>query len=339
MAQVTSLILRLTERCNLACAYCYASACPAGAAMERETALRAVALCCPEGGALRIQFTGGEPLLALPVMEAVHAFGRATGRRLCLSVQTNGTLLTPEVCRRLKAMDCAVGVSLDGLGPANALRPFPDGRESFPAAVEGIRRLGAHGIRCGLTTVVTSANAALLGQLPDLALWLGNVTGVGLDLFRPLGRGKGQELSPAEADLETGLRALLRKTLSLQRAGIPFRLREAERFRKRRSCGCDGIYCCAQTDCSLAVDPRGDCWPCSSLAGEEECFLGNLREGLPARAREALPLAPPESCRACPSFSLCGGGCPAGRSPCKPAPLTCLMQRVLAGELKGDLCL
>ncbi len=43
------------------------------------------------------------------------------------------------------------------------------------------------------------------------------------------------------------------------------------------------------------------------------------------------PAPPPEECRACPSFSLCLGGCPAGRTARgnRPDTLTCLMQRVL----------
>lgn len=340
MEEVRSLVLRLTERCNLRCAYCYAdrgeTAIPD---MTEELALEAVSLCCPEGGSLRIQFTGGEPLLRLEIMEAVSAFGRATGRRLRLAVQTNGSLLTPDVCRRLAAMECAVGVSLDGLASANTLRVLPGGDPAFTAAVQGIRSLGAAGLRCNLTTVVTRVSAPYLGQLPDLALWLGNVTGVGLDLFRPLGRGEGQTLAPTEEALEQGLRALIRRTREVQEAGAPFRLRELERFRRRQACGgCHGIYCYAQTDWSLAVDGAGDCWPCSSLAGNPRCFLGNLRNGLPRRPRTELRLNAPETCIACEAFPLCGGGCPAGRTDAERGPdrLTCVMYRVLAEELQEE---
>ncbi len=340
MEDVRSLVLRLTERCSLRCAYCYAQRDGADVPdMTEELALGAVALCCPEGRSLSIQFTGGEPLLRLELMEAVYAFGRATGRRLRLAVQTNGTLLTDDTCRRLAAMGCAVGVSLDGTASANALRAFPDGQPSFSAAVRGIRNLGEAGMRCNLTTVVTRANAEELGRLPDLALWLGNVTGVGLDLFRPLGRGRGQELAPSAEALERGLRALVRRTREVRAAGVPFRLRELERLKKRRAgCGCGGVYCYAQTDKSLAVDGAGDCWPCSSLAGREGCLLGNLREGLLQRPRRELGLDAPETCRACEAFSLCGGGCPAGRTALagEPDRLTCVMHRVLAEEWKEE---
>ncbi len=336
MKEIRSLILRITERCNLHCAYCYAadSGCIVQD-MSAQLAIEAVSRCCPEGGNLHIQFTGGEPLLNISVMEQVYAFGKATGRKLRLAVQTNGTLLTPAYCHRLKAMQCAVGVSLDGLKEANSLRTFSDGSDAFPQVLQGIRYLADASIRCNLTTVVTKANAASLGQLPDLALWLGNVNGVGLDLFRPLGRGKGEELMPLREDLSHGLTELIHKTKELQQAGIPFRLREIERQKKRIQCNCcDLPYCYAQTEQSMCIDPAGNCWPCSSLAGVGRFFLGNIRDGLPEHnfSRSALEL--PKKCRNCDILSACGGGCPAGRiAHCQePDSLTCLINRILLEE-------
>lgn len=336
MEQIRSLILRITEQCNLGCAYCYATASSCTASkMSPDLALRAVEVCCPEGGSLHIQFTGGEPLLNLAVMEEVYAFGKATGRRLRLSVQTNGTLLTPENCRRLKAIGCSVGVSLDGTPQANRLRTFQDGTPAYDATIQGIRNLGQAGLQCNLTTVITSANAALLGQIPDLALWLGNVRGVGLDLFRPLGRGQQQDLTPCPDDLVLGLKALIQETKKIQSVGIPFRLRELQRQQQRLSCGgCNVPYCYAQTDQSLCVDGAADCWRCSSLAGHGDYFLGNLWDGrvvFPV-AQPVLPL--PEQCTDCSMVTACGGGCPAGRLARRqqPDPMTCLITRVLFEE-------
>lgn len=336
MANIRSLILRLTERCNLRCAYCYAATGREIPDMSAELAVHAVELCCPAGGELRVQFTGGEPLLALEVMEAVCAFGCATGRRLHLAVQTNATLLTPDTCRRLAKMGCAVGVSLDGLAKANSLRAFPDGTGAFAATVEGIRNLGRCGLQCNLTVVVTQANAPHLGELPDVALWLGNVRSIGLDLFRPLGRGASAALAPKPEDMEAGLRALCRRTAQVRAMGVPLRLREWERLKNRSACTeCGGIYCYAQTDRSLAMDGAGNAWPCSSLAGQEKFLLGNLRDGLPKLP--ALGLEAPPVCTACPDFSTCLGGCPAGRSALgnQRNTLTCLMQRVLLEEIRG----
>ena len=72
-----TLVLRLTNRCNLACGYCYAGSGPAGEDLSPERAAEAVALACPPGEALRIQFTGGEPLLRWDTAAKVLDFGRA----------------------------------------------------------------------------------------------------------------------------------------------------------------------------------------------------------------------------------------------------------------------
>ena len=103
-----TLVLRLTNRCNLACGYCYAGSGPAGEDLSPDRAAEAVALACPPGGALRIQFTGGEPLLRWDTAVKVLDFGRASGRRFHAAIQTNGTLLTPALCRELRARRVAV---------------------------------------------------------------------------------------------------------------------------------------------------------------------------------------------------------------------------------------
>ncbi len=335
MEEIKLLILRLTERCNLRCEYCYAaSADNTEFDMDEQTALRTVQLCCPPGGNLRIQFTGGEPLLRMDLIEAVAAFGKSTKRNLILSVQTNGTLLTPDICQRLKAIRCGVGVSLDGVGQANSLRVFLNGTESFDAVVQGIQNLGRLGIRCGITAVVTGTNAEKLGQLADLSLYLGNVAGVGLDLFRPIGRGNGKQFSPEPEALAHGLQELAGKVEKIRQVGLPFRLREIERIKKR--CGasvCSDTYCYAQTNVSLAVDGRGDCWPCSSLAGIEGYLLGNIRNGLPESNFKIADLTVPDKCRQCASYALCLGGCPARRTAQNVQDeLTCIMHQVLADE-------
>ena len=337
MGRIKLLVLRVTERCNLQCAYCYAARGEETIPdMDEAMALRAVELCCPQDSTLRIQFTGGEPLLRLDLMEAVAAFGKRTGRKLVLSVQTNGTLLTPQTCFQLRAIQCGVGVSLDGMGDANSLRTFPDGTGSCGAVLQGIRNLGEAGMRCGLTAVVTSVNAERLGQLADLALFLGNVAGVGLDLFRPLGRGNGRDLSPDPDTLTHGLEELKTQTERLRQAGIHFRFRELDRLQKRQSAHtCGGAYCYAQTDFSLALDGRGDWWPCSSFAGQESSLLGNIRDGLPHGICFAAEIAAPERCRQCGSFSTCLGGCPARRYQTEvPDNLNCVMHRVLSDDQK-----
>ena len=300
-----TLVLRLTNRCNLACGYCYAGSGPAGEDLSPERAAEAVDLACPPGGALRIQFTGGEPLLRWDTAAKVLDFGRASGRRFHAAIQTNGTLLTPALCRELRARRVAVGVSLDGVGPDNAARRTPEGEPSFQATARGLQTLAAAGMAANLTAVVSAGSVRGLDRLLDFALWCGNVHGVGLDLVRPQGRGAGAGLSPSPQALAEGLNRLLARHDQLARLGRPVRLKELERLRLLLRTGCRrDCYCNAQTGRSLAVT-----------------------------------LEPPEECARCPAFGLCGGGCPAARR-AGPSPLDCQMHRRMlehACRLEGKL--
>ena len=220
-----TLVLRLTNRCNLACGYCYAGSGPAGEDLSPERAAEAVALACPPGEALRIQLSGGEPLLRWDTAAKVLDFGRASGRRFHAAIQTNGTLLTPALCRELRARRVAVGVSLDGVGPDNAARRPPEGEPSFQATARGLQTLAAAGMAANLTAVVSAGSVRGLDRLLDFALWCGNVHGVGLDLVRPQGRGAGAGLSPSPQALAEGLNRLLARPDQLDRLGRPVRRR------------------------------------------------------------------------------------------------------------------
>ena len=227
MEKTKLLILRLTDRCNLACRYCYATyggICKAD--MPFETAKAAIALFAQPGGKLKIQFTGGEPLLCAGLMQQIFQHVKSEGIQTAFSIQTNGTLLTRETCAVLREMRCAVGVSLDGIGEANALRVYPDGSPSLDDALAGVRALADAGMRCNLNAVVSRANQNFLDGLIRLAALLGNVHGVGLDMFRPIGRGENAGLAPDVETLPDDLLRMLECREELAALGADIRIKE-----------------------------------------------------------------------------------------------------------------
>lgn len=311
MEKTKLLILRLTDRCNLRCKYCYAS-CSENADMSLETAQRAISLFAEPGDKLKLQFTGGEPLLFLELMEDIFRYVKAQGIQTSFSVQTNGTLLTEEVCEVLRKMRCAVGVSLDGVGTANGLRVFPDGTPALYAAAEGIRNLARCGMGCNLNAVVTSVNQHELPGLLDLAATLGGVRGVGLDMFRPLGRGQGENLTPCPDTLPRDIERMLEHREELLHLGVDIRVKELEKVRCMLTAEISDVpvYCYAQTGLSAAVDPRGRIYPCASLVGIDSMCMGSVYD---ERLRAAPSLDCDPRCASCPDVRICRGGCPAGR--------------------------
>lgn len=156
-APAREVVLKLHERCNIACDHCYMyEAADQGwrarpvrmpAATVSRTAQRlAEHALAHRLDAVRVVFHGGEPLLAgVPGIEqAIRAFQAATPPevRVEFAVQTNGMLLTEPFLDLFRRHRVRVGVSLDGDRAANDRhRRHANGASSYDQAVAGIERL------------------------------------------------------------------------------------------------------------------------------------------------------------------------------------------------------
>jgi len=139
--------------CNLACTHCFISCSPTNHTHEMLS-LAAVRRSLDEAVRLGVReyyFTGGEPFLN-PDMEAIL---EATLRVGPASVLTNGLLLDPARCARLKAMEEASDYSLDlrvSLDGYDAATNDPiRGEGTFVRILGGVRNLVAAGLNPVLT--------------------------------------------------------------------------------------------------------------------------------------------------------------------------------------------
>lgn len=139
--------------CNLACTHCFVSCSPTNHTHEMMT-LAEVRRFLAEAAALGVReyyFTGGEPFLN-PEMEAIL---QETLRIGPATVLTNGLLLDPARCARLKALadgseySLDLRVSLDGWDAAtnDPIR----GAGTFDRILAGVRNL----VQAGLNPVLT----------------------------------------------------------------------------------------------------------------------------------------------------------------------------------------
>ena len=151
------VVLKVHQRCNLACDYCYVYTMADQSwrdrplVMQRRTwqataermAEHAAAHRLP---AMRLILHGGEPLLAGAgrLTELIADFRAAVGAgcRLDVQVQTNGLLLDEPLLDLFLEQRVRVGVSLDGAPADNDRhRRRPDGRGSFAGVDQALRRL------------------------------------------------------------------------------------------------------------------------------------------------------------------------------------------------------
>ncbi|MGQ9919747.1 MAG: heme b synthase [Desulfobacca sp.] len=202
-----------TRRCNLACAHCRAAAGKGPYEGELTTAEgKALLKDIATLGQVVIILTGGEPLLREDIFE-LAAFGTSLGHRMVMAV--NGTLLTPEIARRLREVGIQrLSISLDGATAASHDR-LRQVAGAFEGALQGIQVLKDAGLPFQINTTVIAANRQELPVISALAEELG-AAAHHVFVLVPTGRGeeiKDQLLSTAEYD------ATLRWLLARQKEG------------------------------------------------------------------------------------------------------------------------
>lgn len=119
-----TLMLFLTDRCNLACDYCYERqpefAVHRRESLSAETGIRAVDLLFSSAGSgqLSLSFFGGEPLVEYPLLQQLTRYARqkadSSGREIEIGFTTNGSLLDRERIAWLKAHGVSFLLSMDG---------------------------------------------------------------------------------------------------------------------------------------------------------------------------------------------------------------------------------
>ncbi len=151
------VVLKVAERCNLACPYCYYfyqenELHKGSAAFMSEATARAIAVFLRRGvqehriARLFIGLHGGEPtLLPKARFDQICTILRdalADVTTVSFGMQTNGTLLDDEWIDLIAKHRVGVGISIDGPPHIHdASRPDHRGRGSYDAAVRGLRLL------------------------------------------------------------------------------------------------------------------------------------------------------------------------------------------------------
>jgi uncharacterized protein len=162
------ITLHLTNRCNLACRYCYAL--KGSDDMTFDTARRAIERCA-EGPDCGIIFFGGEPLLRLDLIGEVIEWCRAQGSgRFHYKVTTNGTRLDDAFLDQADRWDLHVAVSHDGVRAAHDRgRVQTDGQGTFDALLPAIGRLL---VRRPYSPIMMTVNPATVDWYTESVQWL-----------------------------------------------------------------------------------------------------------------------------------------------------------------------
>ncbi len=320
---MATMVLEVAQDCNLRCTYCYAEGGAYGGErrlLTPQMARKAVRLLIREAGdreVVTLVLFGGEPLLNMPAVEAAveeaELRGKEAGKRVQMSLTTNGTLLQPQIISFLHRHRVAVSVSLDGppdLHDAN--RPDAAGQGSYARILPNLK---------GLLQNSPAPVAARVTLTPDQ--W-GRIEEV-FDHLNSLGFHE-VGIAPASPITDDLLPSLVQEAILLKGfAAMAQRFKEEAAKGRilpfsnvldllgRLHLGQTKSIACGAGFGYLAVDAEGNFFPCHRLAGEEIFQVGDLDTGADAEKIESslamLTEGKEKMCSNCWARTLCTGGC------------------------------
>jgi heme b synthase len=178
----------ITRRCNLRCVHCRSSSeieVKAHPDFPMEEAFRIIDDITGYAKPV-IVLSGGEPLLRKDVFE-IARYGTEKGLRMCLA--TNGTLVTDEVCAKIKDSGIRiVSLSLDG-SEETVHDDFRSQKGAFTATIHAAHLFRDHGIEFIINSSFTKRNQEEIPKVHALAKELG-ATAWYLFMIVPTGRGE-----------------------------------------------------------------------------------------------------------------------------------------------------
>ena len=159
------VVLCVTDKCNLKCAYCYQKSFR-GQKIEFTTdEIFSLIDELGEMGTKFISINGGEALMRDDIELIIDKINK---KNLLVQLTTNGQLITRKI-NVLKKVD-SLCVSLDGLKESNDLNR---GQGSYEKIIEGLECLKANNIKFHTNTVISKNNLNAVDEIMALALKYG----------------------------------------------------------------------------------------------------------------------------------------------------------------------
>lgn len=221
-----------TRTCNLKCRHCYMSSDAKKYQNELTTAeAKQFIDDLADFNVPVLLFSGGEPLIRPDFFELAD-YAAKKGVRPTLS--TNGTLITPEVARKIKDIGVGyVGISLDGLREVND--KFRGKVGAFEAAMNGIKNCVAVDQRVGLRFTINHHNIQELENIFDF-IEEENINRV--CFYHLVYSGRGNQMMDEDVTAEESRRAMdiiIRRTRDFEERGLKKEILTVDNH-------CDGVY-------------------------------------------------------------------------------------------------
>ena len=324
-----TLVLNLTNQCNLSCQYCYEFgedkvATPEGKPkfMDFETAKSSVDFLLERSAGRRhvhITFFGGETLMNFPLLKQVVAYARERAaeqlRSIDFSLTTNATLLTPAIIEFLSEHRIGVTVSMDGPKELHdQLRVFANGRGSYDIVEARVRAL----IQNHRTRPITARVTLTSGVADVLRIFrhLKNDLGFHEIGFAPVTTSANRLYAINERGMDGVLgqfRVLANEYLEFALRGEMHGFSNVSDTLSELHQGISKSHPCGAGLGLVGVGPSGDIAPCHRFVDSDQHALGHVSSGID-REKQADFLRRGNinnkyDCHTCWARPVCAGGC------------------------------
>ena len=326
-----TLVVNVTNQCNLACTYCYeygedkivdTENGTQPKFMSEETARESVEFALRESRESKhahITFFGGETLMNFPVLKATISYARRraaeVGKEIDFSLTTNATLLRPEIIEFLADERVGVTISIDGPEDLqDKFRVFNNGQGSYAMAAPKIKALLARhrarpiGARVTLTRQTLDVRRIYQHLFDDLGFWE-----VG---FAPVTTAPGRDYAISDGGFDhlldqfRGLAAdYLEASLQNRHHGFSNVRETLQEIHQ----GHAKAYPCGAGIGLMGVSTDGRVALCHRFAGSDEHGFGTVRDGVSWEKQQAFldshHVANKTDCATCWARPICAGGC------------------------------
>lgn len=287
------VILNITNRCNLKCAYCFGKFYDKNKAELNTNQILSLIDELEKMGTYRIGITGGEPLLRQDLPQIIR---RIKDKNIRCGLNSNGVLI-PDRINEIKFID-SICISLDG--PQEIHNQYR-GEGAWQAAIKAIETIKTHNIPLHIAAVLTKNNYIYIDYLFEKAKELKSFLQIS-PLYNQLDHVK--DINFPEMLSKEEYKQAIKKILYYKAKGYPvffsrknyLNILNWPNFAQERIIGkipnfkyikCwAGKYMCS-------IEANGDVWPCSSYHGQKILNLTTHK------FKEAFESVNKHDCQAC----------------------------------------
>jgi uncharacterized protein len=326
---LSTMVLNVTNQCNLSCTYCYeygedkivqTENGKQPKMMTEQTARDSVDFLLRESGKdAHMTFFGGETLLNFRVLKTTVAYATeqaaALGKTIDFSMTTNATLLSPEVIDFLAEHKFGVTISMDGPPDLqNKFRVFHNGAGSYDVMAPKAKALIAKhrsrpiGARVTLTKETLDVRRIYNHLTQDIGFWEVGFAPVTASPERPHAFGdEGFEQVLAE------FRALAQDYLAAALENRHHGFSNVRETLGEIHKGASKAWPCGAGFGLLGVSTGGDVGLCHRFAGSDDHKFGTVKGGIDRTKQhdflESHHVSNKTDCQTCWARPLCAGGC------------------------------